>query len=214
MSAAVRVRGDGVVSRATLAYSTPLVRGVERDGSVQEMQETVLAHFGHHWEAEFAQGYLEDAGIPSRLVSDGAAGGQPYVGGLAGASIRVAGADATRARDVLVSAGLLPGRRAEPDPGRALRKGGLGPLARADLEDLTERLEAARKAEVRHFIRCMLGMTPSAVIPFVGLALEGSVALIALLCVLVVFVEGWRWIRAGRLVRRLEAQLANVEDDD
>ena len=131
------------------------------------MAETRLAHFDRHWEAELARGYLEDAGIPSRLVSDNLAGGQLYMGNLAGASLLVA----------------------------------------------SERLEAARKAEVRHFIRCMLGVTPTAVIPIVGLALKGKVALLALLCVLVVLVEGWQWIRAGRLVKQLGEELVRLDED-
>jgi hypothetical protein len=65
---------------------------------------------------------------------------------------------------------------------------------------------------MRHFIRCMLGVTPAAAIPVVGLALEGNVALLALLCVMVTFVEGWRWIRAGRLAKRLERELAILEE--
>ncbi|HSW29827.1 MAG TPA: DUF2007 domain-containing protein [Longimicrobiales bacterium] len=185
------------------------------------MPETRLAHFDHHWEAELAQGYLEDAGVPSRVASDNLAGGHTYMGSVSGASLFVAPEQLDEARGVLVAAGVLeeapgaadaalgpPGSRRATPP--ALRP--LSAVQQADRRDLTERLEAARKAEVRHFIRCMLGVTPTAVIPIVGLALEGNVALLALLCVLVVLVEGWKWIRSGRLVRRLRGELATLEE--
>ncbi len=186
------------------------------------MPETRLAHFDHHWEAEMARGYLDDAGLPSRLVSDNLAGGYTYVGSVSGASLLIAAELFDEARRVLTSAGVL---HPAPEEGDALstevRPGPaptatppLAPLQEADRRDLTERLTAARKAEVRHFIRCMLGVTPAAVIPVVGLALEGNVALLALLCVLVTLVEGWRWIRAGRLVKRLEGELALVGETE
>ncbi|MHB1192145.1 MAG: putative signal transducing protein [Longimicrobiales bacterium] len=185
------------------------------------MPETRLAHFDHHWEAELAQGYLEDAGVPSRVASDNLAGGHTYMGSVSGASLLVAPEQLDEARGILVAAGVLEG-----DPGAADAAPGppgydraappalrpLSHLQESDRRDLTERLEAARKAEVRHFIRCMLGVTPTAVIPIVGLALEGNVALLALLCVLVVLVEGWKWIRSGRLVRRLQGELARLEE--
>jgi hypothetical protein len=184
------------------------------------MPESRLAHFDHHWEAELAQGYLEDAGLPSRVASDNLAGGHTYMGSVSGASLLVAPEQLEEARGILVAAGVLEGEPAAADaalgpPGSdraappSLRP--LSPVQQADRQDITERLEAARKAEVRHFIRCMLGVTPTAVIPIVGLALEGNVALLALLCVLVVLVEGWRWIAAGRDVRRLEDALALLE---
>jgi hypothetical protein len=148
------------------------------------------------------------------------------MGSVSGASLFVAPEQLEEARGILVAAGVLDGEPGPagatgpadaggpPSSGRAappaLRP--LSPVQQADRQDLTERLEAARKAEVRHFIRCMLGVTPTEVIPIVGLALEGNVALLALLCVLVTLVEGWRWIRSGRLVKRLQGELARLEE--
>lgn len=186
------------------------------------MPESRLARFDHHWEAELAQGYLEDAGVPSRLASDNLAGGHTYMGSVSGASLFVAPEQLNEARGILVAAGVLemepgeavsgldpPGSDRAPLP--SMRP--LSPVQQADRLDVSERLEAARKAEVRHFIRCMLGVTPTAVIPIVGLALEGNVALLALLCVLVTLVEGWRWIRSGRLVKRLQGELAQLDEE-
>jgi len=185
------------------------------------MPETRLARFDHHWEAELAQGYLEDAGVPSRVASDNLAGGHTYMGSVSGASLFVAPEQLDEARGILVAAGVL--EMEAGGSGAALGPPGsdraplaaerpLSPVRQADRLDLTQRIEAARKAEVRHFIRCMLGVTPTAVIPIVGLALDGNVALLALLCVLVVLVEGWQWIRSGRLVKRLQGELARLEE--
>jgi hypothetical protein len=181
------------------------------------MREIRLAHFDHHWEAELARGYLEDAGLPSRLVSDNLAGGHAYVGSVAGASLLVGSDHLEEAREVLSRAGMLSGAASDPASGRrgadrAPARRPLEPVQRADLADLTEELKAARRAEVRHFIRCMLGITPAAVIPAVGLVLEGNVALLALLCVLVSLVEGRNWIRAGRVTKRLQEELERMEE--
>lgn len=175
------------------------------------MSETLLASFVQHWEAELARGYLEDAGVPSRLISDNLAGGHTYMGGLSGASLLVAAERAEEAYQVLASAGLVA-PVGDDGPTPASPPLPLPPAERAERDDILEALAAARKAETRHALWCMLGVTPAAVIPLVGLALEGNVALMAVLCGLVVLVEGWRWVAASRKVRGLEVALADVEE--
>lgn len=187
------------------------------------MREIRVGHFDRLWEAELARGYLEDAGVPSRLISDNLAGGSTYVGSVAGASLLVGSDHLEEARRVLTGAGLLgagargagadgdePSAPARDRPGAGAARA-LAPVQRADRYDLIERIAVARDAEVRHFIRCMLGITPAAVIPAAGLVLEGNVALLALLCVLVSLVEGWKWIRAGRVTKRLAEELARLD---
>lgn len=185
------------------------------------MAETRIAWFNHHWQAEMARGYLEDAGIASRLVSDNLAGGFTYMGSIAGASLLVAEARAEEAIRVLEDAGVVGETQEDslggPDGGRSGRiepppERSLPPVLRAERDDLVERLAAARKEERRHLIWCVLGMSPAALVPFLGLALEGNVALMALLCALVVLVEGWRGVRSGREARQLELALADLED--
>lgn len=177
------------------------------------MPETRLARFPLQWEAELARGYLTDAGIPCRLVDDGLGLGHTYVGGLAGASIFVAPEREAEARRVLEEAGVIPSATAAIEEAPAALPRDLSPALRADHDDLTRQLEAARKDEQRHMLRSVLGMSPGALIPFIGLAMEGEVALVALLCVLVVFVEGWRWIRAGQRARRIEVALRELEEE-
>jgi len=179
------------------------------------MSEARIAHFRHRYEADMARGFLDDAGIPCRLLSDDAAGGVAYIGGLAGAWVIVPEVEVEAALDVLESAGMQLGPEEPSGPAAELarRVDSLPPIARSDLDDLTHALEKARKDEFRHFIWCVLGGTPAAVIPLVGLAARGEAALIAVLMVLVFLSEGWKTLKAGREVKRLEAALARLDEE-
>jgi hypothetical protein len=177
------------------------------------VSEVRLAHFRHRWEAEFARGFLSDGEIPSRLAEDGAVGSGLYTGDLAGTSLFVTVEDEAQAREILEAAGVLESAEAASNRPPPLTERDLPPVLRADAEDLTERLDAARRAETRHGIYALLGFTPAAVIPLVGLFLEGNMELLALLFVLIVALEGGKWIRAGKEVQRLEILLAELEEE-
>jgi len=71
------------------------------------MAEVVLMRFAFRHDAEFAQGYLHDVGIPARVVSDDAGGLDLSISFLSGASLRVPEADLDRAVKTLRSAGVL-----------------------------------------------------------------------------------------------------------
>lgn len=71
------------------------------------MTEVLVAQFGYRHEAEFAQGFLRDAGIPSRIESDDAGGVDLSISFLSGAALFVAESDRDRAITVLISAGYL-----------------------------------------------------------------------------------------------------------
>jgi len=71
------------------------------------MKEVLLAQFSYRHEAEFAQGFLWDAKVPSRVESDDAGGVDLSISFLAGASLFVTEADEERAVEVLRSAGYL-----------------------------------------------------------------------------------------------------------
>lgn len=173
------------------------------------MSEVVIAQFPFLHEAEYAKGFLDDAGIRCWLRPDAAAGGTPYIGGLAGAVLAVAAVDVDRSLAVLRTAGVI---EEEDRRGRLTGRDeeSLPPALRADLHDVEGELRRARKKEVRHLVWAMFGVSPAALIPLLGLALEGEIALVALLCVMVVFVEGLRWIRAGKEVKRLEGVLTGL----
>jgi hypothetical protein len=68
--------------------------------------ETV-ARFGYRHEAELAQGYLNDAGIASLLVTDDAGGAYAGMMFTRAARLVVRAGDLARARRVLEEAGVL-----------------------------------------------------------------------------------------------------------
>ena len=77
-------------------------------------------------------------------------------------------------------------------------------LARADLADARERLDGAERKAARHLAWALLGLSPAALVPFLGLLVEGNLTLLAVLLVTVPFVEGWRYRRAKREADRLQ----------
>lgn len=89
---------------------------------------------------------------------------------------------------------------------------GLGPsLASAvEREDLEARLGVVRRKERRHLLWTVLGVSPGAVIPALGLLREGNTALLLLLSGLVVVSQGYSWARAAREAERLEKQLQSL----
>lgn len=85
-------------------------------------------------------------------------------------------------------------------------------LGEADARDLRERLKKAERRKSRHGLWLMLGMSPSALIPFIGLTMEGSKELAVVLAALVVVVEAVQWLRAQREVTDLRTALAVAEE--
>ncbi len=78
--------------------------------------------------------------------------------------------------------------------------------ARLELEELEGRLQRARKKERRHLIWTVLGLSPTAVLPALGLLRESNFGLLFLLALLVTVSEGIAWARSSREAERLEEQ--------
>lgn len=72
-------------------------------------EAVVVARFGYRHEGELAQGYLEDAGIPSVLVADDASGIEAGLTFSNPAELKVEAAHSREARRVLRNAGILEG---------------------------------------------------------------------------------------------------------
>ena len=176
------------------------------------MSETPVARFSLRWEAEFAQGFLTDAGIPARIMEDGGGGLGAYMGDVMSATLVVAEVDHVRARETLEGAGVLESAAEIQNRPPALLDRELPPVLRADAQDVTEALRLARRAETRHGMFALLGVSPAALLPVLGLLFEGSGALVVSLCILVVLTEGWKWMSSGREVKRLEALLREFEE--
>jgi len=80
----------------------------------------------------------------------------------------------------------------------------------ADLLDGTDRLNTAKSHSRRHLLWASLGFSPMALIPLLGLFMEGSLGLVATLSVLVVGVELWRYTKAKQEVRYLEEEVEDL----
>jgi hypothetical protein len=68
---------------------------------------TVIARFAYRHQAELAKGYLDDAGVPARLLIDDAGGMEAGLPFANPARLLVGEDDVERAREVLRRAGIL-----------------------------------------------------------------------------------------------------------
>ena len=82
-----------------------LVLWRRREGD--RVSTTVVGRFHYRHEAELARGYLESAGVDSALHIDDAGGMDVGLAFVNPARLVVRAEDETRAREVLVDAGLL-----------------------------------------------------------------------------------------------------------
>lgn len=89
---------------------------------------------------------------------------------------------------------------------------GMRALLQADLDDLTERLEGARRRYRRHLLWLLLGASPGALLPMLFVVSEVGGGALVVVILGVLMVEGWRALRAKRLIRRLETQFMEVRD--
>ncbi len=81
----------------------------------RKLAEVAIARYGYRHEAEFASGFLEDAGIPYRLAVEDATLG---VAASTSATIWVRGIDVERARDLLELEDGSDGKRLTTDRSR------------------------------------------------------------------------------------------------
>ena len=75
----------------------------------------------------------------------------------------------------------------------------------SDLEDARGALADAEKRAGRHLLWAANGLSPAALVPFVGLLLEGSVGLVVVLLFLVFLIESWLYLRATSEAQRQRA---------
>ena len=93
-----------------------------------------------------------------------------------------------------------------PLAGRTGAAPGAPPAAAAitdvDLEDARRALAGAERRARRHLLWAAIGLSPAALVPFLAFLFDGSFGLVVLLLVLVVLIEGWRFLRASSEARR------------
>jgi len=73
----------------------------------EEKDTAIAASFNRRYQAEIAQGYLNDAGIESMISADDAGGADLGLGLTRSAHIIVRSEDEARARRILEDAGVL-----------------------------------------------------------------------------------------------------------
>ena len=91
---------------------------------------------------------------------------------------------------------------------------GAAALRETERADLEHALTKAQGRKSRHALWVLLGISPAAMIPALGLILEGSIALVVVLLVLVSVVEAVRWFQAAAVVSRLEQALYGLDDEE
>lgn len=80
-------------------------------------------------------------------------------------------------------------------------------LSRLDREELESRLRVTLRKEKRHLLWMVLGISPAAVIPAIGLLREGSLGLLVILGVLVSMTQWVSWTKASREAESIEKRL-------
>ena len=84
-------------------------------------------------------------------------------------------------------------------------------VSRLELADLEQKLDTVHRREKRHLLWMVLGLSPAAALPAVGLLLEGSSDLLLLLIVLVSVFHTVSWNKAAREAERMEKELDRLQ---
>ena len=93
----------------------------------------------------------------------------------------------------------------------ALRASLASEIQREDLERQVQTLERKRQ---RHALWAVLGVSPAAFLPALGLIAEGNIGLLILLSFLVTGTQAFSWARASRESKKLKEQLSRFEAED
>jgi hypothetical protein len=93
--------------------------------------------------------------------------------------------------------------------------GGLGPsfASKVQKQDLEERLQIVKRKEKRHLLWTVLGFSPGAVIPALGLMREGNPGMLLVLAGLVGAYQWYAWTMAAREADALEKKLYLLSED-
>jgi len=81
----------------------------------------------------------------------------------------------------------------------------------SEVSDLEQELRVVRRKARWHFVWIVLGISPAAIIPALGLIREGSRGLLALLAVLVTISQGYAGAKASKKAGELEATLKELK---
>ena len=100
------------------------------------------------------------------------------------------------------------------ESGPESRRAGETLATQLEREELEHKVRLAHRKERRHLLWAVLGITPAAFIPALGLLREGRMGLLVLLMILVTGSQVVSWIRASREAGRLEKKLGRMLEAD
>ena len=86
-------------------------------------------------------------------------------------------------------------------------------LIESEIEDVVRELRAAQRKSRRHFLWALLGVSPAALLPAIGLLLEGSEGLLVLLIVLVGFSQLFLGVREASKINDLKKALRRLREE-
>jgi hypothetical protein len=83
-------------------------------------------------------------------------------------------------------------------------------VRQTEIREAAERVEAVRKKKRRHGLWALLGISPAAMLPAIGLLLEGSLGLLVLLGFLVTGTQGYAWMKSMKEEEEAEEALRRL----
>ena len=104
-------------------------------------------------------------------------------------------------------------RQMEPT-GTQTGEPGSSVVAHLELEDMELTLQKVHRKEKRHLLWMVLGISPAAVLPALGLLREGSLGLLVILGVLVTFTQWYSWTKASKEAERLEKAIRQLREEN
>jgi len=84
-------------------------------------------------------------------------------------------------------------------------------VSEVEREEIVRRIEKLRKKGARHLLWALLGVSPGALLPALGLMWEGSVELLLVLGVLVTLTQFYAWAKTGREAGDLRERLDRTD---
>lgn len=87
-------------------------------------------------------------------------------------------------------------------------------LLQSEIEDLEQELRAVSRKERWHFVWALIGISPAALIPAIGLFREESYGLVILLVFLVMISQFYLGIKAAGKAARLKKALEDLREKD
>jgi hypothetical protein len=91
---------------------------------------------------------------------------------------------------------------------------GQSAIVQAEVEDLERELRAVRKEERWHFVWALTGMSPAALIPAIGLFLDGYYGLVVPFVLLVTISQFYLGVKAAGKAARLKRALEDLREEE